>query len=401
MRIEEIVGRVNKEEIYKHVLRLEGSRESLDGPERLDAAAKYIRSEFEKHGLSVHEHSFKVAGLDSDFRNIEAGTSAGDGFLLVSSHYDTVRDCPGADDNASGVAVMLEVGRVLAEEGLSGVRFVSFTLEEYDPVTELRRRDARRRLGLTDEKNRFTSAHTSRTFRLLRQFFDEGYSSHKLHEVILEARKKYEAELTPPEAEYLRTLEQLYKDREAPRPLGSSRWVQETLPKGKGLKGLINLEMVGYTSDREHSQSFPKGMNPGKPPFDFLTHKVKDFSIGNYLIVFGNAPASSALGAFCDQGRSAEVDLPYSALLLPFPYEFIEGNMPDLLRSDHGPFWRAEMPALMLTDGANFRNPYYHTPADTIDKLDFDFMTKVAKATAATIIQLVTSNRLQVAFASG
>lgn len=399
MRVDEVVGRINKEEIYRHVLRLEGSRESLDSPERLDAAANYIRSEFEKHGLSVHEHTFKVEGLDRNFRNVDATTSADDGLLFLSSHYDTVRDCPGADDNASGVAVMLEVGRVLAEEGISGVRFVSFTLEEQDPVTELRRRDARQRLGLTDEKHRFTSAHTNRTFRLLRQFFDEGYSSHKLHEQILEARKKYEAELTPHEAEYLRTLEQLYKEREAPRPLGSSRWVQEALPKGKELKGLINLEMIGYASDREHSQYFPKGMNPGRPPFDFVTHKVKDFSIGNYLFLFGNATASSLLEAFCAQGKLTHVDLPYSALHLPFPYKFIEANMPDLLRADHAPFWRAEMPALFLTDSANFRNPYYHTQADTIDKLDFDFMTKVAKATLATIIQLRTGNRLEVASA--
>ncbi len=397
MGLEEVVGRVDKEEIYRHVLRLEGSRDSLDNPERLDDAANYIRSEFEKHDLSVHEHSFKVEGFDGVFRNIGAATSADDGFLLVSSHYDTVRDCPGADDNASGVAVMLEVARVLSAEAVPGVRFVSFTLEEQDPVIELRRRDTRQRLGLTDNKHRFTSARTHRTFRLLQKSFDEDYSRGlKLHELVLEARKKYEGELTPVELEYLRILEALYREREAPRPLGSSRWLQETVPKGKAVAGVINFDMVGYVSGTEHSQAFPKGMTPGKPPFDFLTHKVKDFSVGDYLVVLGNATANSLLGAFCNQSKSSLVDLPYSALHLPFPYEFIASNLSDLLRSDHAPFWRAGIPALFVGDGGNFRNPSYHTPADTIDKLDFDFMTKVAKATVATITQLKTDNRIEV-----
>jgi len=58
----------------------------------------------------------------------------------------------------------------------------------------------------------------------------------------------------------------------------------------------------------------------------------------------------------------------------------------DLLRSDHAPFWREGIPGLMVTDTANFRYPFYHTQADTIDKLDFNFMTKACKATIATAI---------------
>jgi hypothetical protein len=397
--IEEVLGRIDKEKIYNHVLRLEGSRESLDSPERLDEAANYIRSEFEKHGLSVHEHNFKVEGLDKVFRNIEAATSADDGFLLVSSHYDTVLDCPGADDNASGVAVMLETARVLATEGVSGVRFVSFTLEEQDPVIELRRRDTQRRLGLTNDKQRFTSARTHGTFRLLRKSSEEGLSKGlKLHEVVSETRKKYEGVLDPTELEYLRTLETLYKERETPYPVGSSRWLKEAVLREKPL-GVINFDMVGYVSEREHSQALPKGMKPGKPPFDFLTHKVADFSVGNYLVVLGNASSKNLLGAFCDQSKSSLVDIPYAALNLPFPYEFIASNMSDLLRSDHNPFWRAEIPALFVSDGGNFRYPYYHTPADTIDKLDFDFMARVAKATVATVMQLRIGKRVEAAAA--
>ena len=42
----------------------------------------------------------------------------------------------------------------------------------------------------------------------------------------------------------------------------------------------------------------------------------------------------------------------------------------------------------MITDTASFRNPFYHTEADIIDKLDFDFMKKVTQATIATILEL-------------
>ena len=54
--------------------------------------------------------------------------------LLVAAHYDTVPDSPGADDNASGVAALLECVRVLASAGLRrAVDFVSFDMEEAQP----------------------------------------------------------------------------------------------------------------------------------------------------------------------------------------------------------------------------------------------------------------------------
>ncbi len=54
---------------------------------------------------------------------------------------------------------------------------------------------------------------------------------------------------------------------------------------------------------------------------------------------------------------------------------------PDLRRSDHARFWDAGNFALMLTDGADFRNSSYHTPADTLGKLNFTFMSNIVKAT--------------------
>jgi Zn-dependent M28 family amino/carboxypeptidase len=54
-----------------------------------------------------------------------------DEILLIGAHYDTVRGSPGADDNASGVAGLLELSRAFADlEPARGVRFVAFTNEE-------------------------------------------------------------------------------------------------------------------------------------------------------------------------------------------------------------------------------------------------------------------------------
>ncbi|MER3423615.1 MAG: peptidase M28, partial [Nitrospiraceae bacterium] len=63
-------------------------------------------------------------------------------------------------------------------------------------------------------------------------------------------------------------------------------------------------------------------------------------------------------------------------------------QLPDTRRSDHAAFWYYGYPAVMLTDTANFRNPNYHRPTDTIDTLDFAFMQRVAEAVAAAVIDL-------------
>jgi hypothetical protein len=62
----------------------------------------------------------------------------------------------------------------------------------------------------------------------------------------------------------------------------------------------------------------------------------------------------------------------------------------DLNRSDHAPFWRAGIPAMMWTDTANFRNPNYHLASDTPDTLDYDFMADVTRLALARTVSLGT-----------
>lgn len=99
---------------------------------QLQDAATYIREQFERSGYIVEEQEFRVQQLT--VRNIEAalaGTSLRDEVVILGGHYDTVINCPGANDNASGISGVLEVARLLSGRTLARtVRFVAFVNEE-------------------------------------------------------------------------------------------------------------------------------------------------------------------------------------------------------------------------------------------------------------------------------
>ncbi len=98
----------------------------------LNAAADYIAGHFKDSGLAVREQAFTVGG--TEVKNIEArlkGSSDSGKYLVVGAHYDSVAGCPGANDNASGVAALLEISRVLAKHRPEHeIRFVAFVNEE-------------------------------------------------------------------------------------------------------------------------------------------------------------------------------------------------------------------------------------------------------------------------------
>ena len=95
-------------------------------------AANYIHSVFEEAGLSVREQDYQYDEQRVTNVLATAPTAAGaSAYYLVGAHYDTVPGTPGADDNASAVAVMLELaGRRRHEKLKAPVLFAAFTLEE-------------------------------------------------------------------------------------------------------------------------------------------------------------------------------------------------------------------------------------------------------------------------------
>ena len=98
-----------------HVAALAAAERNLD----LERPARYIEQAFRSQGMEFSVQEFASGGRK--VRNIEAGT----GDIVVGAHYDTVPGSPGADDNASGVAVLIE----LAAMNLP-VRLVAFANEE-------------------------------------------------------------------------------------------------------------------------------------------------------------------------------------------------------------------------------------------------------------------------------
>ncbi len=101
-------------------------------PTALTAAADYIETTWRDQGYQVQRQRYDVEGVTCANLFVErVGRRRPDAMLVVGAHYDTVSGSPGADDNASGVAALLEIARGFADlTPALTVRFVAFVNEE-------------------------------------------------------------------------------------------------------------------------------------------------------------------------------------------------------------------------------------------------------------------------------
>ena len=124
------------ENLKRHVENIHFDRNPYDGYPKLEQAAQYIEREFQKIGWEVKEDTFQWEG--KSYKNIVAekkGMTSPHRVFILGAHYDTVPGSPGADDNASAIAVLLEVARNIQTAPLDGtVRLIAFSLEEYNFV---------------------------------------------------------------------------------------------------------------------------------------------------------------------------------------------------------------------------------------------------------------------------
>jgi aminopeptidase-like protein len=170
--------------------------------------------------------------------------------------------------------------------------------------------------------------------------------------------------------------------------IGSNAWVEMAISEGRTILGVICMDTIGYASNEKYSQIFPKEMDADM----FDLHKVnEEIQIGNFITAIGDKNSELLTQSFCKQCKRDSIDLPYACLQEDFDYDQCAHFMRELLRSDHAPFWRENIPGMFLTDTGNFRYNYYHTSADTIDKMDFDFFTKVTKAVLGTIVDIASN----------
>ena len=96
----------------------------------LEQARLYIEQNFTQAGYTIQQDAYEVSGRT--YRNIIAEREGSDRrVVVIGAHYDTAPGTPGADDNASGVAVLLELARILRNFAPAlTLRWVAFTLEE-------------------------------------------------------------------------------------------------------------------------------------------------------------------------------------------------------------------------------------------------------------------------------
>ena len=152
--------------------------------------------------------------------------------------------------------------------------------------------------------------------------------------------------------------------------MGSFVYASRCKARGDRISAMISLETIGYFSDAPHSQTYPA------PGLGVFYPKV-----GNFIGFVSNVPSRNLLrrtiGLFRKQAK-----IPSEGAALP-------GFIPGVSWSDQWSFWQHGYPGIMITDTAPFRYPYYHSAADTPDKLDYDRFTLVVSGMEQVIEQLV------------
>jgi Zn-dependent M28 family amino/carboxypeptidase len=126
---------VDPQRLRRTLAAIVGERSPFSSQRHLTAVEGFIEKELETYGLIVESDYFSYRG--KNFRNIVGRLSPhrGGSMVILGAHFDSVRGTPGADDNASGVAVLLEAARQLARVSVgSQVLFCAFNLEELNMI---------------------------------------------------------------------------------------------------------------------------------------------------------------------------------------------------------------------------------------------------------------------------
>ncbi len=271
-----------KQNLKQHLDVIVGERNPYTTPEKMDAVGQYILDRFEEWEL--HPKILPVLFDELESFNVQAklpGQNPEAPVILIGAHYDSVPDSPGADDNASSVAALLEIARMLSIQPPAGpVILVGFALEEYGFV-------------------------------------------------------------------------------------GSQYWSDDAVKNNNQPDGMIALEMLGYTDKRPGAQKYPPGVDASQYP-----------DTGDFIAVVGNTDSMELVTSLTSGMKRTRPELEVETLVVPGNGEAIR----DVRRSDHVPFWEAGIPAVMVTDTADFRSPHYHKATDTLDTLDLDFLTEVTSA---------------------
>lgn len=290
---------------HVHTLSAEIGERHFARPTAFEQAADYIAAQFQQAGFETQFESFEIKDpplltelranreekntlKNLQYKNVIAiKKGEKEEIIVVGAHYDTVIGSPGADDNASGVAVLLESARLLRHIPLKKTLLFAAFANEEAPFFR-------------------TSAMGSAQFL-------------KMH----------------------------------PRAL---------------ISFMISLEMLGYFSDTPGSQGYPP----------LLKYFYPDRA--NFIAVVGNLGSKRFVNTVAETFRE-KTSIPVEALSAP-------RMIPGVDFSDQLNFWKAGIPAVMLTDTAFNRNPHYHTAFDLPQTLNYEKMAEVTKGVVATLLRM-------------
>ena len=258
----------------------------------LEDTARYIEATLRGYGAFPISAVYDAGG--QSVRNIEVifepaarGSKVqNSGTLVVGAHYDSADDSPGAHDNGTGVAALLELARDLCrspEVFTSRLRLVFFVNEEQP-------------YGKTDN-------------------------------------------------------------------MGSLRHARQLHASGEHVTGMIALETLGYFSNKPGSQKLPA-------PFKWLYPDR-----GNFVAFIGLPGSRAFLARAVRHFRAAHV-FPSTGTIAP---AWIEGAD----HSDHWAYHHMGVPAIMITDTAPYRNPFYHQVWDTPDTVDYESLARIVSGLRA------------------
>ena len=279
-----------------HIRAVASHPHNVQHPDALEAAARYIEEQVKRFGLTPLLHVFEVDGVA--VRNIEIvfepASGAGKAETIVAgAHYDADHDSPGAHDNGTGVAALLEITRALALD---------------PPATNVKR---------------------------LRIVF-----------------------FVNEEQPYGKTPD-----------MGSWRHAMALKDSGEKVGGMIALETLGYFSMTPGSQKLPF-------PFNFI------YPNAGYFIAFVGLPGSRRFLSRTVRAFRSASDFPSTGTCVP---DFIAGA--DL--SDHWAYRQAGFAAIMATDTAIYRNPFYHQTYDRPDTVNYAALAEITLGLEGCVRQLI------------
>ena len=248
-------------------------------------------------GYRVERHAY---GTGVNVLGTRPGRDEGAAQVVVSAHYDHIAGCDGADDNASGVAALLEIARVLSETAVERTLVI----------------------GCWDEEERGL--------------------------------------------------------------LGSRAYSERAKARAELVAAAYSLDGVGFASSRPNTQRVPPGFDSLFPE-QAARLKQRQFA-GDFIAIVANGASRGVLDSLTRHAKDVNLEL-FGIELSSLQSLLLR----DAYRSDHASFWAQGYPAVLLTDTANFRTPGYHCARgpDSVSSIDFEFVRKVAQATALSALELL------------